>query len=51
MDWGVFLSSNQFAIYAKIDGRGSGLRGEKLLHSIYLKLGTVEITDQIQVTR
>ncbi|XP_055907459.1 venom dipeptidyl peptidase 4 isoform X2 [Eupeodes corollae] len=51
MDWGTYLSSNQSVIYAKIDGRGTGLRGDNLLHSIYLKLGTVEITDQIEVTK
>lgn len=51
MDWGTYLSSNQSVIYAKIDGRGSGLRGENLLHAIYLQLGTVEITDQIKVTK
>ncbi|TMW53741.1 hypothetical protein DOY81_001146 [Sarcophaga bullata] len=51
LDWGTYLSSNQSVIYAKIDGRGSGLRGEKLLHSVYLKLGTLEIADQIDVTR
>ncbi|KAH8378694.1 hypothetical protein KR009_000791 [Drosophila setifemur] len=51
LDWGTYLSSNQSVIYAKIDGRGSGLRGESLLHAIYLQLGTVEITDQISVTQ
>ncbi|XP_065361054.1 venom dipeptidyl peptidase 4 isoform X2 [Calliphora vicina] len=51
VDWGTYLTSNQSVIYAKIDGRGSGLRGEKLLHSVYLKLGTLEIADQIDVTR
>ncbi|XP_046809114.1 venom dipeptidyl peptidase 4 isoform X2 [Lucilia cuprina] len=51
VDWGTYLTSKQSVIYAKIDGRGSGLRGEKLLHSVYLKLGTVEIADQIEVTR
>ncbi|KPU77939.1 uncharacterized protein Dana_GF24616, isoform C [Drosophila ananassae] len=51
LDWGTYLSSNQSVIYAKIDGRGSGLRGESLLHAIYLQLGTVEISDQISVTR
>lgn len=51
IDWGTYLSSNQSVIYAKIDGRGSGSRGDKLLHSIYLKLGTLEITDQVNVTR
>ncbi|XP_020798245.1 venom dipeptidyl peptidase 4 isoform X1 [Drosophila serrata] len=51
LDWGTYLTSNQSVIYAKIDGRGSGLRGENLLHAIYLQLGTVEITDQIKVTQ
>ncbi|XP_058986361.1 venom dipeptidyl peptidase 4-like isoform X2 [Musca domestica] len=51
LDWGTYLSSNQSVIYVKIDGRGSGLRGEKLLHSVYLKLGTVEIADQIEVAQ
>ncbi|XP_060656606.1 venom dipeptidyl peptidase 4 isoform X1 [Drosophila nasuta] len=51
MDWGTYLTSNQSVIYAKIDGRGSGLRGETLLHAIYMQLGTVEINDQITVTQ
>lgn len=51
VDWGSYLSSNRSVIYAKIDGRGSGLRGNRLLHSIYKKLGTVEINDQVTVTR
>ncbi|XP_034121967.1 venom dipeptidyl peptidase 4 isoform X2 [Drosophila guanche] len=51
LDWGTYLTSNQSVIYAKIDGRGSGLRGESLLHAIYLQLGTVEISDQITVTQ
>ncbi|KAH8369571.1 hypothetical protein KR093_000193 [Drosophila rubida] len=51
MDWGTYLTSNQSVIYVKIDGRGSGLRGETLLHAIYLQLGTVEINDQITVTQ
>lgn len=49
--WGGFLSSNKSYIYAKIDGRGSGLRGDNLLHQIYNKLGTVEIEDQITTAR
>lgn len=50
IDWGTHLTTNKSIIYAKIDGRGSGLEGEKLLHEIYLKLGTVEIQDQISIT-
>lgn len=49
--WGGFLVSNKSYIYAKIDGRGSGLRGDKLLHTIYNKLGTVEIEDQITTAK
>ncbi|XP_058833388.1 venom dipeptidyl peptidase 4 isoform X2 [Topomyia yanbarensis] len=44
--WGHHMSSNRSVVYAKIDGRGSGLRGDKLLFQIYRKLGTVEIEDQ-----
>ncbi|XP_037957263.1 venom dipeptidyl peptidase 4-like [Teleopsis dalmanni] len=51
LDWGTYLSSSHSVIYVKIDGRGTNLRGDKLLHSIYQKLGTVEITDQIDVTK
>uniref|UniRef100_A0A336K9H3 Venom dipeptidyl peptidase 4 n=1 Tax=Culicoides sonorensis TaxID=179676 RepID=A0A336K9H3_CULSO len=51
LDWGSHLASNKSIIYARIDGRGSGLRGDKLLHQIYKKLGTVEIQDQINTAR
>ncbi|KAK5646663.1 hypothetical protein RI129_005127 [Pyrocoelia pectoralis] len=51
MDWGSYLAANKTIIYATIDGRGSGLRGDKLMFSLYRRLGTVEIEDQINVTR
>nr|CAI5837059.1 unnamed protein product [Callosobruchus analis] len=51
LDWGNYLASNKSIIYATIDGRGSGLKGDKMLFSGYRKLGTVEIEDQINVTR
>ncbi|XP_059608400.1 venom dipeptidyl peptidase 4 isoform X2 [Phlebotomus argentipes] len=51
MDWGSFLAVNRSIIYAKIDGRGSGLRGDNLLHQIYRKLGTVEVEDQVETAR
>ncbi len=51
LDWGAHLVSNLSIIYAKIDGRGSGLRGDKVLNVIYRKLGTVEIEDQIETAR
>ncbi|XP_062563620.1 venom dipeptidyl peptidase 4 isoform X2 [Armigeres subalbatus] len=49
--WGHYMSSNRSVIYAKIDGRGSGLRGEKLLFQIYRQLGTYEIEDQITTAK
>ncbi|XP_065087728.1 venom dipeptidyl peptidase 4 isoform X2 [Ochlerotatus camptorhynchus] len=49
--WGHHMSSNRSVIYAKIDGRGSGLRGDKLLFQIYRNLGTVEIEDQITTAK
>ncbi|XP_018327764.1 venom dipeptidyl peptidase 4 isoform X2 [Agrilus planipennis] len=51
MDWGSYLASNKSIIYAMIDGRGSGLKGDKMLFSLYRALGTVEVSDQINVTR
>lgn len=51
LDWGSYLAANKSIIYAAIDGRGSGLRGDKLMLSGYRKLGTVEVIDQINVTQ
>lgn len=51
VDWGTYLVSNKSIIYAAIDGRGSGLMGNSMLFAGYRNLGTVEIIDQINVTR
>ncbi|XP_057327710.1 venom dipeptidyl peptidase 4-like isoform X2 [Microplitis mediator] len=51
IDWGTYLSTNKNIIYAAIDGRGSGLKGTRMLYSGYRNLGTVEIYDQINVSR
>ena len=50
IDWGSYLVSAHEIIYAKIDGRGAGLRGDKNLFALYKKLGTVEVNDQIETT-
>jgi dipeptidyl-peptidase 4 len=47
MDWGSYMATNQSVVYVRIDGRGSGLRGDRILHAIYRKLGTLEVEDQI----
>lgn len=48
IDWGSYLVSSRDYIYAKIDGRGSGLRGDKNLFAIYRNLGGFEVHDQIE---
>ncbi|XP_076368716.1 A-type potassium channel modulatory protein DPP6-like isoform X2 [Tachypleus tridentatus] len=49
--WGTYLASRKGIIYVMIDGRGSGNRGENILHELYKNLGSVEIQDQINVAR
>lgn len=51
IEWGTYLVSAQEVIYAKIDGRGSGLRGDENLFKLYRKLGTVEVEDQVETAR
>lgn len=51
MNWGTYLSSAKNIIYAWIDGRGSGNRGDKMLHELYHNLGSVEVEDQIAVAK
>ncbi|XP_037042142.1 venom dipeptidyl peptidase 4 isoform X1 [Bradysia coprophila] len=51
MDYGSYLASNKSIIYAHINGRGSGNRGDKLLNQIYRKFGTVEVDDQIETAK
>ncbi|KAF5283304.1 hypothetical protein FQA39_LY17351 [Lamprigera yunnana] len=50
IDWNTYLSGNKDFIIAQIDGRGSGGQGQQLLHKIYYKLGSVEVSDQLEVT-
>ncbi|KAK9869862.1 hypothetical protein WA026_003587 [Henosepilachna vigintioctopunctata] len=51
LNWGSYLASNRSVIYGVIDGRGSALKGDKCLFSGYRNLGTVEVEDQILVTK
>ncbi|KAF4532688.1 hypothetical protein B566_EDAN002924 [Ephemera danica] len=50
LDWSTYLASNRDFIVAEIDGRGSGGQGQKLLHEVYYRLGSVEVKDQLEVT-
>ena len=46
-----YMATNRSVIYGHIDGRGSAYKGSKMLFEIYRRIGTVEIEDQITVTR
>ncbi|KAL1021891.1 hypothetical protein UPYG_G00019380 [Umbra pygmaea] len=47
LDWDSVLVSCDEVIVARLDGRGTGFRGQKILHQIHHRLGTVEVQDQI----
>lgn len=49
--WSTYLASTEKIIVASFDGRGSGYRGDKLMHAIYKRLGTYEVEDQITAAR
>lgn len=51
LNWGTYLSSTHGIIVASVDGRGSGYQGDEILHSIYRRLGTFEVEDQITAVR
>ncbi|XP_039746019.1 venom dipeptidyl peptidase 4-like isoform X2 [Pararge aegeria] len=51
LDWGTSLVNRYGIAVARIDGRGSGLQGVETMFAVNRKLGTVEIEDQISVTR
>ena len=49
--WDAYLASSLNVVVARIDGRGSGGRGDDWLYHLYKKLGTHEIQDQIAGAR
>lgn len=51
LSWGSYLATNRSVVYAQINGRGSGLRGDRLMHAIYRHFGTVEVPDQIETAK
>lgn len=50
IDWNTYLSGTKDYIVTQIDGRGSSGQGYQLLHEVYRRLGTVEVSDQLEVT-
>ncbi|CDQ69516.1 unnamed protein product [Oncorhynchus mykiss] len=47
LDWDSVLVSSDNVIVARLDGSGSGFLGQRVLHEIHQRLGTVEVQDQI----
>ncbi|XP_071977984.1 dipeptidyl peptidase 4 [Engystomops pustulosus] len=51
LNWATYLASTEKVIVASFDGRGSGYQGDKILHQLWRRLGTVEVEDQIAAAR
>ncbi|KAM3916769.1 prolyl endopeptidase FAP-like [Leptodactylus fuscus] len=47
ISWRTYLASTEDIIVASVDGRGTAYQGDKFMHAVYKKLGTLEIEDQI----
>ncbi|XP_077427277.1 inactive dipeptidyl peptidase 10-like isoform X2 [Vanacampus margaritifer] len=46
LDWDRVLVGSEQVIVARLDGRGSGFRGQKMLHQLYHNIGQVDVEDQ-----
>jgi dipeptidyl-peptidase-4 len=51
LSWNAYLVSQKNYILVEVDGRGTGFQGESIRHAIYKKLGSIEVTDQMEVVR
>uniref|UniRef100_A0A4W4GR64 Dipeptidylpeptidase IV N-terminal domain-containing protein n=1 Tax=Electrophorus electricus TaxID=8005 RepID=A0A4W4GR64_ELEEL len=47
LDWDSVLVSSHDVIVARLDGRGSGFRGQKILQEVHTRLGVMEVQDQL----
>ncbi|XP_074521060.1 inactive dipeptidyl peptidase 10-like isoform X2 [Halichoeres trimaculatus] len=46
-DWDWVLVGSEQVVVARLDGRGSGFRGQRILQQVHQRLGTVDAEDQI----
>lgn len=51
LNWATYLASTENIIVASFDGRGSGYQGDKIMHAINRRLGTLEVQDQIEAAK
>ncbi|KAM8857924.1 inactive dipeptidyl peptidase 10 isoform 2-T2 [Synchiropus picturatus] len=47
LSWDSVLVSSDNVIVARLDGRGTGFQGQRILHEVHQRLGTVDVQDQI----
>uniref|UniRef100_A0AAV2K0Y0 Uncharacterized protein n=1 Tax=Knipowitschia caucasica TaxID=637954 RepID=A0AAV2K0Y0_KNICA len=47
VDWDSVLVSSDSVVVARLDARGSGFQGQRLLHELHHRLGTVDLQDHI----
>ncbi|XP_041835070.1 inactive dipeptidyl peptidase 10-like isoform X2 [Melanotaenia boesemani] len=47
LGWDSVLSGSEQVIVVRLDGRGSGFRGQRVLQQVHQRLGTVDADDQI----
>ncbi|XP_069554422.1 inactive dipeptidyl peptidase 10-like isoform X1 [Brachyistius frenatus] len=47
LDWDQVLVGSEQVIVARVDGSGSGFRGQRVLQQVHQQLGTVDADDQI----
>ncbi|XP_063789703.1 prolyl endopeptidase FAP-like isoform X2 [Pseudophryne corroboree] len=45
--WNAYWASSEKIIVASMDGRGTAYQGDKFMHAVYRRLGTLEVEDQI----
>jgi len=49
--WKDFVASSLDVVVLSFDGRGTGYRGDKIMHKVYRQLGQLEPRDQIEAAR
>ncbi|XP_030641925.1 inactive dipeptidyl peptidase 10 [Chanos chanos] len=47
LDWDSVLVSSNHIIVARVDGRGSGCQGQRVLQEVHKHLGAIEVRDQL----
>ncbi|XP_068446615.1 inactive dipeptidyl peptidase 10-like isoform X2 [Clinocottus analis] len=46
LDWASVLAGSDHVVVARLDGRGSGFRGQRVLQQLHRRLGSVDAEDQ-----